>query len=165
MALHPRRSSSSETRAEGGESLDVFSGFDRFEDMFSNWPAFFAFRRPMAAARHWLTEPVVRVDEFHRDGSLVIKAELPGIDPEKDVDLTVSDGILHIDAHREEETTVEDSDYVRKEMTYGAYHRDLPLPAGVTEGDVTASYKDGILEILVPEPQTESVKKIPVSHN
>ena len=162
MALHMKRSTSSDMPERVHEPMDVFGPFD---EMLGNWPAFFAFRRPMAAARHWLTEPVLRVDQFHKDGTLVIKAELPGIDPEKDVDLTVSDGTLHIEAHREEEKTVEESDYVRKEMTYGVYHRDLPLPVGATEKDVTASYKDGILEIRVPEPQNEAVKRIPVSHS
>lgn len=165
MAHLARRQSSSVTPVERVEPVDPFGTIERtFDEMFGFWPLV-GLRRPMAAARQWLGEPMLHVDEFRQDGTWVIRAELPGIDPEKDVELTVTDGVLHIDAHREAEKTVEERDYVHREMSYGAYHRDLPLPAGATESDVTASYRDGILEIRVPEPEGETAKRIPVSRS
>lgn len=111
------------------------------------------------------TEGWLRVEEAREGDDLVVRAELPGIDPERDVEVTVSDGVLHIRAHREERSEQKDKDTVRSEFRYGSFVRNLPLPAGVKEEDVKASYKDGILEIRMPmaQEQKEELKKIPVS--
>jgi len=141
--------------------MDLFGPIDRtFERMFDMWPSS---RWPMTTFREWLPDSFIKVDEFRQDGSLVIRAELPGIDPDKDVELTVSDGTLHITAERHQEEKVEKEGYVRQELQYGSFERALPLPEGVSESEVTASYKDGILEIRVPTPQPEPAKKIPIS--
>ena len=101
------------------------------------------------------TEPTVaptfgRMTEHHDDGDLVLTAEMAGLDPNNDVELTVSDGVLRIEAqHREAETT-EDDGYVRRELRYARILRTLPLPVGVSEADVKARYKDGVLEVRVP---------------
>lgn len=95
-------------------------------------------------------EDVMKVEEFTEDGTLVIRAEMPGIDPDKDVDLEVSDGRLSIRAERRTEEETKGREYYRREMQYGAFGRSLPLPAGASEEDVKATYKDGILEIRVP---------------
>lgn len=120
-------------------------------------------RHPMTSARHWLTEAFIPVDEFHRDGALVIRAEAPGIDPEKDVELTVAGGLLHISVERRAEEEVEERRYVRQEMRYGCLERILPVPAGVSESDVKATYKDGILEIVVPEGHPAEPARIPIT--
>ena len=93
----------------------------------------------------------------------MVRAELPGIDPDKDVELTVSDGMLRIDAERREEEKTEEKGYVRQELRYGSFARTLPLPMGVTESDITASYKDGILEVRIPAPAPEPTKRISIS--
>jgi HSP20 family protein len=103
----------------------------------------------------WTTKPmdeVLRVDELRENGDLVIRAEMPGVDPAKDVEVTVSDGMLHISAERRSDEKSEESGYVRRELQYGSFHRTLPLPEGITDDDVKATYKDGILEIRVPVP-------------
>ena len=79
--------------------------------------------------------------------------------------LTVSDGMLHIAAERREEDKSEDQGYLRHELRYGSFTRSLPFPKGVTEADVTAAYKDGILEIRVPAPTPEPSRKIPVTRS
>ena len=58
--------------------------------------------------------------------------------------------VLHIAAERREEEKVEGRDYVRREMHYGSFRRDLPLPKGASKNDVKATYKDGILEVRLP---------------
>ena len=93
----------------------------------------------------------------------MIRADLPGIDPEKDVEVTVAGGTLHIEAERREEQRREEKGYVRRELRYGSLSRSLPLPQGVTAADITATYKAGVLEIRVPEPKGEPVKKIAIS--
>ena len=144
------------------EPVDVFGSIDRaFGRMFDLWPM--TLRWGLPTMSRTLLEEFIPVDEFHEDGVLVIRAELPGIDPDKDVELSFVDGMLHVKAERHEEEHREGTGYVRQEMRYGAFTRDLPLPAGVTEGDVKATYKDGILEIRVPAPVAVAATKIPIA--
>jgi HSP20 family protein len=140
-------------REPGGEAGDVFSRFDR---MFDEWIRVVPFR---AFPRWRELEDLIRVEEYRQDGTLVIRADLPGIDPDKDVELTVSDGMLHIQAERREEEKREGKGYVRQEVRYGSLSRSLPLPEGVTGDEVTAAYQNGVLEIRVPEPKDEPAKK------
>lgn len=164
MARLARRESHPVMRSDVVEPTDVFGPIDRtFERMFDMWPTLMPFRRPMSMARHWLSEAFIPVDEYREDGTLVIRASLPGIDPEKDVELTVSEGMLHIAVERREEETIEKRGYVRQELQHGSYERTLPLPEGVTDTDVEATYKDGILEIRVPSPEPVEGKKIHIS--
>ncbi|GGI00247.1 Hsp20/alpha crystallin family protein [Arthrobacter liuii] len=108
----------------------------------------------------------IRVEEMVEGNTLVVRAELPGIDPERDVDVTVADGVLSIRAERQEKTEQKDKDGYRSEFRYGSFVRRIPLPSGVQEGDVTASYKDGLLEVRAPIPAEEQGSggsKIPVT--
>ena len=108
----------------------------------------------------------IRVEEVVDGNTLVVRAELPGIDPEKDVDVTVTDGVLSIRAERQEKTEHKDKDSYRSEFRYGSFVRRLPLPSGVQQADVTASYKDGVLEVRAPLPDQQEVasaSKIPIS--
>lgn len=132
--------------------------FSRAPDTFDRWMAGWrdAFRYPTG----WWPqdmESLLRVDEYQDDGALVVRVEMAGIDPEKDVDITVSDGTLHIRAERqEEEKKTEDKNFVRKELRYGAFARDLALPEGCSADDVKATYKDGMLEIRIPMPKAQT---------
>ena len=90
---------------------------------------------------------------WYLDGDTrVIRAELPGVDPAKDVEVTVTDGLLRIDAERRVESKSEDRGFLRHELGYGSYSRTLPLPEGVRQDDIAASCMDGILEIRIPNP-------------
>lgn len=106
---------------------------------------------------------VVRLEEFHENDTLVIRAELPGIDPDKDVEISVTDHVLRIEAERHEEEKTEGRRYTRREFRYGSFVSEVPLPAGATEEDVKATYNDGILEIRVPVPQVKAATKIAVT--
>lgn len=109
-------------------------------------------------------ESSMRIEEFESDGQLVIRAEMPGIDPDEDVEITVADHRLHVKAERKEETKDEDVTGWRSEFHYGSFERSMPLPMGATEDDVTATYADGILEIRVPiDREAEPTKRIPVT--
>ena len=145
-----------------GKPVEVF---DRFDRMFDEWTKSLPWRRSPLFGYDWPSENVIRVDEYRENGNLVIRAELPGIDPDKDVELTVSDSMLHITAEHREEEKVEEKGYLRHELRCGSFSRTLPLPDGVSESDVTASYKDGILEIRIPAPvpEPEPAKKIEIT--
>lgn len=106
----------------------------------------------------------MKVEEYRDGNTLVVKAEMPGIDPEKNVDISVSDGVLHIQAEREEKSEQKLKDGYRSEFRYGSFTRDIPLPVGCKEEDVTATYRDGVLEVRVPVPEKSTTSsKIPVT--
>ena len=92
-----------------------------------------------------ITGHPIRVEDFIENGKYVIRAELPGVDPEKDLDVTVSDGILTINAERREESTGKH----HSEFRYGTFSRSVTLPAGADEEHVGARYGHGILEVTV----------------
>lgn len=96
----------------------------------------------------------IRVEEFVDGDTLVVRAEAPGLDPEKDVDVSVVDGALQIRAERKEEKEEKGKDGYRSEFRYGSFFRSLPLPQDVKEEDIKASYKDGVLEVRAPLPKS-----------
>ena len=106
----------------------------------------------------------LRVEEYQDGNTLVVKAEMPGIDPEKDIDISVSDGVLHIQAERQETTEHKEKGGYRTEFRYGSFARDIPLPVGSKDSDVSASYRDGVLEVRVPVAErSETASKIHVT--
>jgi HSP20 family protein len=110
-------------------------------------------------------EHMLRMEELVENGDLVVRAELPGIDPDKDVEVKLHDHTLDIRAERKVEESTEQEGTRRSEFRYGSYFRSIALPPNVKESDVSATYKDGILEVHVPlEKKSEaSTKAIPVA--
>jgi HSP20 family molecular chaperone IbpA len=90
-----------------------------------------------------------RVEEMARDNRYLIRAELPGLDPEKDIEVTVDGATLTIHAERRQE----DSGPHRSEFRYGSLTRLVTLPVKVDATDVTARYERGVLEVSVPAPE------------
>jgi HSP20 family protein len=107
----------------------------------------------------------LRIEEQREDDHLVVRAEMPGIDPDEDVEITVTDNTLHLSAERREENREEgDEGAYRSEFRYGRFTRSVPLPPGATEEDVEASYADGILEVRIPiAAESTGARRIPVS--
>ena len=144
--------------------MDLFwpeERFDRvFRDMFRDF-----FQHGVSLDRFFESKPM-HVEEFTEDGTYLIRAELPGIDPDKDIELNISDGVLHLQAHREERTEEERPTGYHSEFHYGSFERHIRLPEGATEADVKATYKDGILEVRVPIATTEKVPtKVPIARS
>jgi HSP20 family protein len=94
----------------------------------------------------------IRLEEEVVGDHLVIRAEMPGIDPAKDVEIRVGDGVLSVQAERRKEETKKSEGTFRSEFRYGSFRRTVPVPKGTSAKDVTATYRDGILEIQVPVP-------------
>jgi HSP20 family protein len=94
------------------------------------------------------TEWAPSVDVFEKEGNLVIRAELPGVEQE-DVDITVQDRVLTISGQRKEEQERERDGYYVRERRQGAFSRSVMLPQGVDEGNIRARYEDGVLEVTV----------------
>ena len=133
-----------------------------FDRMFDDWMTVMPFRRPWLLGPDLMSDDVIKVDEYNDGNDLVIRAEMAGIDPDKDVELTVNNGMLNIQAERREEERKEQKGYRRHELRYGSFSRSLPLPTGVKESDISASYQNGILEIRVPAPK-ESATRVPIA--
>jgi HSP20 family protein len=105
-----------------------------------------------------------RVDVYHQNGDLMVKAELPGIKKE-DIEITLDAGDLVIRGERKEESEVKEGDYYRMERSYGTFYRRLPLPGEVKPEQVQASFADGVLTVRLPQvaaaqPET---KKVPIT--
>jgi HSP20 family protein len=113
----------------------------------------------LAGLRPLFDRNLIRVEDEMSDGYYAVRAEIPGVDPAKDIDITVHDGMLTIKAVRSQ--TLES--HGRSEFSYGAFTRSVPLPAGADVDDVKATYEKGIIAISVPVPNGESaVKRIEV---
>jgi HSP20 family protein len=89
------------------------------------------------------------MDVTTRGEDVVIKVEIPAVDVEKDVDISVDQGTLRISGRRSEEHAEDREGYYVREMRYGSFERTFPLPRGVGAEAVTAEYRDGILEVTV----------------
>jgi HSP20 family molecular chaperone IbpA len=100
--------------------------------------------------------PYVRVEDFTEDDTYVLRAEMPGIDPDKDVTLNIEDDVLTIRGERREE----EKDKSHHEFHYGAFTRSIRLPHDIDPGQVKATYVDGVLEVRVP---THHADRAPVA--
>ena len=101
---------------------------------------------PWAGPPQFTAAQSFRVEEMARDNRYVIRAELPGLDPERDIEVTVEGRTLTIHAERRQE----DSGPYRSEFRYGSLTRLVRLPGRVDAKDVTARYERGVLEVSVP---------------
>ncbi|TLM82637.1 Hsp20/alpha crystallin family protein [Pseudarthrobacter sp. NamE2] len=107
----------------------------------------------------------LRTEEYKENGTLVIKAEVPGIDPDKDVDITMTGDQLRITVRHEEKTEHTGKEGYRSEFRYGTFSRAVTVPAGADQTAIKATYIDGILEVRVPLPEQDPAerRKIPIS--
>jgi HSP20 family molecular chaperone IbpA len=129
-------------------------------------------RSPMsewfAGFPYWATLPPlfggqpIRLEDETKGGRYEVRAELPGIDPAKDVDITVHDGVLTITARRS--GTSESNG--RSEFSYGTFMRSVQLPPGAREDDITATYDKGILTVSVGVSDVDgpAYKRVHVAH-
>ena len=137
----------------------------RMGDWFDlDFPALFRWfdeRRPILGV-----EDRIRLEEEVIDGVLHIRAEAPGIDPANDAEVTVDDGILRVRVERRKEDRTETEGRVRSEFRYGSFARAVSLPKGTDATKVTATYRDGILDVSVPMPETvnAAAQKVAIDH-
>jgi len=106
------------------------------------------------------------VDIYENGDSLVLKAELPGINPD-DVEIRVEDNTLYLKGERKFEKEVNEQNYHRVERSYGTFTRTFSLPNSIDADKVAANYKDGVLTLTMPKKEEAKPKtiKINVSKN
>ncbi len=134
--------------------------FDRIRrEMDRLWDSFLE-GRPMRKAeegREWL--PSIDVSETKNE--LVIKAELPGLDP-KDIDISMNNGYLTIKGEKKHEKEEKDENYHLVERSYGSFTRSVRLPNEVQSDKITASFKNGVLRITLPKSEEAKKKEIKI---
>jgi len=96
-----------------------------------------------------------------KDDNLVVRVDVPGLEL-KDLDVSVLRNVLTIRGERKSEKEVKKEDYLRREVSYGAFERRMSLPEGAAADKVKASFKNGVIEITVPLAKETVAKKVPI---
>jgi HSP20 family protein len=105
--------------------------------------------------------PVFDISE--NDTGYSVVAELPGID-EKDLDVTLTDGILTVKGEKRQETEEKGEAYHRIERRYGSFQRSFRMPDGIQGDKIDATYKNGVLKLMIPKSENSEAKKIEIKH-
>src|SRR3712207_4505174 len=146
MAMNPYR---------GRGFYDPQSEVNRlFDEAFGNVGRASARRQQGAQPMQWAPT----LDVLHEDGDLLVRAELPGVKRE-DVEVTLQERVLTISGERKAEELREGSGYHVRERRHGSFRRSVVLPHEVEEGEVSARFEAGVLEVRVAGGATERVPK------
>jgi HSP20 family protein len=123
------------------------------------WDSFFEGRpsRKAEEVGEWL--PTLDVSETKND--LVVKAEIPGIDP-KDIDISLANEILTIKGEKKQEKEEKEENYHLTERSYGSFTRTIRLPREIQSDKISASYKNGILKVTLPKSEEAKKKEIKI---
>lgn len=102
------------------------------------------------------------VDIYEKDGNIVLKAELPGVDP-KDVDVRVENNLLTLRGERKFDNEVQRDNYHRVERSYGSFSRSFTLPNVVDTANIKAEYRDGVLHMTLPKREEAKPRQIQIN--
>lgn len=144
------------TREQGAPASRFGFGED-FDRVFEG------FFRPMRWVEEATTENFVpAMDITERENEYVVRTDLPGVKKE-DISITMENGLLTIAAECKNESEEKEGDrLLRQERRYGRYARSLRLGTQIDEKGVKASYKDGVLELILPKAEAVKPRKISV---
>jgi HSP20 family molecular chaperone IbpA len=120
-------------------------------DMEKEWESMFRFPRFVSEGLEMPFRP--SMDVTRTDGELIVTAELPGMEPDKDVEITVDEDYLTIKGEKSEETEISEEDRYVHERRYGKFVRRVPVPEGVSADKITADYTNGVLTVRVTLPE------------
>jgi HSP20 family protein len=139
-------------------AFNVFGSLQReidrlFEDFAPTFPSFATGRAP--------ADVKCRMDLAETKGGLELTVELPGLE-EKDVDVTVTDGMLTVSGEKKFESEEKDRNYHFIERGYGSFARSIELPDGVKADQIKATMSKGVLKVAIPAPARPAPKKIAV---
>ena len=139
--------------------LAPFREFERMRrEMDRLWDSFFE-RRPTKIEEQGEFLPALDLAET--DNELVVKCEVPGLEP-KDIVISLSDGMLTIKGEKKQEREEKEADYHLVERSYGAFTRSIQLPKEVQGDKINASYKNGILKVTLPKSEEAKKKEIKI---
>lgn len=101
------------------------------------------------------------VDILDEKDHVRVRADIPGMKRE-DIEVSWENNRLTLKGEKKDEREVKDKDYVRSERYYGAFHRTFSLPEGIDAAKVNATYKDGVLDVILPKKEGAKPKQIKV---
>jgi len=101
------------------------------------------------------------VDIYETTDRIVLKAELPGVTSDE-VDIQVQEHTLTLKGERRFARDVQEENYLRIERAYGPFQRSFTLPAGVRQEGIRATFKDGVLEVVMPKADEAKTTRIPI---
>ncbi len=110
----------------------------------------------------WRGFGVPHIESYVREGELIVRADLPGINP-KEVELAVEGHRLMLRGERKAKEERTEKDYMYREVAYGRFERAVDLPEGVDTDSIKATYHDGVLEIRMKAPKEMVAKKVPIT--
>jgi HSP20 family protein len=116
---------------------------------------------PALAAGHGFADVKTKMDLARTKDGLELTVELPGLE-EKDVNITVSDGMLTVSGEKKFESEQKDKSYHFVERGYGSFSRSIELPGGVKADDIKANLSKGVLKVSIPTPAKAQPKKIAI---
>jgi HSP20 family protein len=130
--------------------VNLFNEFDRL------------FERPLArtAAQEWS----IALDVAEKEDSYLVKATVPGINPDE-LEITLEDDVLSLKGEIKKEDDVEDAKYHVRERRYGAFSRSIRFPVAVDGDAVEATYSNGILSLHIPKAEAVKPKRITINAN
>ena len=104
---------------------------------------------------------VPNIEMYDRKNEIVLKAELPGVDKEN-IDLTITKDSITLKGEVKKEEEIKEEDYYASERSYGSFTRTIALPAEVDSEKSKASFKNGVLEIVLPKREDAKPKEIKI---
>jgi len=119
------------------------------------------FVEPMSVEMPMLSEWEPTVDISEDKDTVTVKAELPGVE-QKDIAVSLQDGVLTIKGDKQAEKEEKGKHYHRVERSYGSFFRAVRLPTAVEAGKVSAAFKDGVVTITLPKAPEAKGTMIPV---
>jgi HSP20 family protein len=128
----------------------------QFDDMFDR---FFSGGMP-SPFPSTMTAP--RIESYIEGGRMIVRADLPGVEA-KDVEVNVTGDTLTLRARRETQEEKKDRNFLHREGSYGSFERSIALPPGIKREEISASFKNGVLEPTIPLPKESAPRRIPYS--
>lgn len=148
-------------------SIVKWSPLKELEDMRRDMDRLFEeFFAPSPRRRRWLGKPeagliIPAVEMFDRENEVVVKAELPGVN-KKDIDLSITKDSITLKGEVRREEEIKEENYYASERSYGSFTRTLALPVEVDSEKAKASFKNGVLELVIPKKEEAKPKEIKI---
>ncbi|MGO9454010.1 MAG: Hsp20/alpha crystallin family protein [Candidatus Binataceae bacterium] len=140
-------------------AISPWRPFRELERIARRWESPFRFLEEFEDKQEEIFAPAI--ESYVKDGNLVVRADVPGLEP-KDIEVSILGNILAVKGERKSEQEVKKEDYLRREVSYGAFERRMSLPEGTATDKVKATFKSGVLEVTLPMAKEAVAKKVPI---
>lgn len=144
------------------EVLDMLTRRDPFREMIALQRSLDRLMENALGNSDWsTTEWGVALDVIEEEDDFIVKASVPGVDPE-DLEITFNNGILTIRGEVKDERETHKGEYQLRERRYGSFSRSINLPTSIKSDDISATYENGVLKLTLPKTEEVKPRRIPV---